>query len=710
MANENAITRIQLKTKITKNSDGNNTFYIKGSWEGEDISPSCKLNETSIDISSNNVAQKVDNLNGGPYVKLNALSEGVTLYWTYTDATNPSNFSKWEVGDYAKDSNGTLIEIPVNLSEITLDRGEPLFDSNTNKLHIGNSNETGDKKTTFMPMKKDGVYEISDDGDLEVSVADTISLKSNNLELTSDSMNLNIGSDAAKIGINSAGNVTLSAKDLAVEVENKICLESPKINLNSNEFNVGSDAATIKIDNWRDSSMAPQGSIDIYTSDKNYVKLASVSDEAGDHNRVDINSNGFITLSSPNVNVTATNRIDVSATEGIILKSNTQLRGNLTDADNQTSFYTLGNAECEKECTAPLDLNTLVNVGVYNIPYDVAFNTTTYEVIADNFPSNRPYGGASKLVVEKDSSGRVSQTLRIFNNHDNSRSSTYQREYYNSTWGPWRRLLADTDILPSDYIPSSQSSVLKDSYWPLLVRTENSIDEGDNKSPLIGMAASDILRVNSNDKAISIGSQFEAKLNKQEISSDKYKNELLIYPTDAGMISHNFRIGKDKGNYPGCVYILCKHTDNSDSNHSGYSLRTVGNINSNQDITCSGKMRTHNLIVGEVRDFTQQPGDIYVAGKVDASSFNARSDARLKENFQPLTCEKSILDLPTYKFDFINGSKNQIGCKAQDLREICPEIVDESSDGYLSIQESKIVYLLLEEVKKLKKEIDILRG
>lgn len=94
---------------------------------------------------------------------------------------------------------------------------------------------------------------------------------------------------------------------------------------------------------------------------------------------------------------------------------------------------------------------------------------------------------------------------------------------------------------------------------------------------------------------------------------------------------------------------------------------------------------------------------------ITSGTFTALSDMRLKENFQSLRPEKSILDLPTYKFDFINGNKNQIGCKAQDLQEICPEIVNEDSDGYLSIQESKIVYLLLEEVKKLRKELDELK-
>lgn len=96
-------------------------------------------------------------------------------------------------------------------------------------------------------------------------------------------------------------------------------------------------------------------------------------------------------------------------------------------------------------------------------------------------------------------------------------------------------------------------------------------------------------------------------------------------------------------------------------------------------------------------------------GSVEADTYNAVSDARLKENFQQFTSTKSILDLPIYKFDFIHGPKNQIGCKAQDLQEICPEIVNKDSDGYLSIQENKIIYLLIDEIKKLKEEIKTLK-
>lgn len=100
---------------------------------------------------------------------------------------------------------------------------------------------------------------------------------------------------------------------------------------------------------------------------------------------------------------------------------------------------------------------------------------------------------------------------------------------------------------------------------------------------------------------------------------------------------------------------------------------------------------------------------IDASGNLYAPQLYLTSDKRLKENERPYKSGKSILDLPIYKYDYINGSKNQIGCMAQDLKEICPEIVEEDEKGYLHIQESKIVYLLIEEVKKLKEEIKNLK-
>lgn len=96
-------------------------------------------------------------------------------------------------------------------------------------------------------------------------------------------------------------------------------------------------------------------------------------------------------------------------------------------------------------------------------------------------------------------------------------------------------------------------------------------------------------------------------------------------------------------------------------------------------------------------------------GSISAVQYTATSDRRLKENLQNFS-HGDILDLPIYKFDYINGTKNHIGCMAQDLQAICPEIVHENESGYLTIEENKIIYLLLNKMKEMKKEINELKG
>ena len=99
------------------------------------------------------------------------------------------------------------------------------------------------------------------------------------------------------------------------------------------------------------------------------------------------------------------------------------------------------------------------------------------------------------------------------------------------------------------------------------------------------------------------------------------------------------------------------------------------------------------------------------ADQLTATTFYATSDKRLKENIIPYACNKSILDLPVYEYNFIKDpvKTKHIGCLAQDLQEVCPELVCTEADGYLTINESKIVYLLLDEVKKLKAEVEELK-
>ena len=99
-------------------------------------------------------------------------------------------------------------------------------------------------------------------------------------------------------------------------------------------------------------------------------------------------------------------------------------------------------------------------------------------------------------------------------------------------------------------------------------------------------------------------------------------------------------------------------------------------------------------------------------GRIIARGFGTSSDLRLKQNIKSYKAEKSILDLDIKEFEYINDTahKKHIGAIAQDVQEICPEIVYEDDKGYLNIEENKLVYLLLNEVKELKKEIKKLKG
>ena len=136
----------------------------------------------------------------------------------------------------------------------------------------------------------------------------------------------------------------------------------------------------------------------------------------------------------------------------------------------------------------------------------------------------------------------------------------------------------------------------------------------------------------------------------------------------------------------------------------------TGNAAIGGDTYIEGNVTTgsdSHLYVGSVIKLNERNNNGIIA-----STYNTPSDIRLKQNIKNYEAPKSILDLNVKEFEYINDAthKKHIGCIAQELQEICPEIVSEDTDGYLSVEENKLVYLLLNEVKKLKKEINKLKG
>lgn len=107
--------------------------------------------------------------------------------------------------------------------------------------------------------------------------------------------------------------------------------------------------------------------------------------------------------------------------------------------------------------------------------------------------------------------------------------------------------------------------------------------------------------------------------------------------------------------------------------------------------------------------------------KIGGGSFSALSDERLKQNIEPFKSGlDKVLAIETKIFNYkkVEGTqtqfypdsliqKKQYGVIAQELKEVCPEMVMMGDDGYLTVDLSNLSLILVNAVKELnKKDID----
>lgn len=110
----------------------------------------------------------------------------------------------------------------------------------------------------------------------------------------------------------------------------------------------------------------------------------------------------------------------------------------------------------------------------------------------------------------------------------------------------------------------------------------------------------------------------------------------------------------------------------------------------------------------------QNPGTLTVKG--DVIAYGTPSDISLKENIKPIdsALDKAMkLQGVTFdwkKTDSILELKEDIGFIAQDVQKVVPELVRKNSNGLLSMRHQGIAPILLEAIKELKAEIDLLKS
>ena len=117
-------------------------------------------------------------------------------------------------------------------------------------------------------------------------------------------------------------------------------------------------------------------------------------------------------------------------------------------------------------------------------------------------------------------------------------------------------------------------------------------------------------------------------------------------------------------------------------------------------------------------------GDVKVAGTLSAAVVSTTSDQRLKENIQSISdtyLADGLLGLRpvsfTYKADttaFSYHAESQemrnthYGLLAQEVQAVLPDIVYQNQDGYLSINYTELIPLLIQTVKDLNEKVEAL--
>ena len=128
-------------------------------------------------------------------------------------------------------------------------------------------------------------------------------------------------------------------------------------------------------------------------------------------------------------------------------------------------------------------------------------------------------------------------------------------------------------------------------------------------------------------------------------------------------------------------------------------------------VIANGKHVKDQLIIGNFlskRIFLL--GKVKVTGPVIAQSFNTTSDARLKDDIQPINdALSSVLQLQgkTYRWKE-DHHKQDIGLIAQEVEQVFPELVDQDANGFKAIAYSRLTAVLIEAIKEQQGQITTL--
>jgi hypothetical protein len=105
-------------------------------------------------------------------------------------------------------------------------------------------------------------------------------------------------------------------------------------------------------------------------------------------------------------------------------------------------------------------------------------------------------------------------------------------------------------------------------------------------------------------------------------------------------------------------------------------------------------------------------GGVGIAGQMTAASIVETSSISLKENVEPIeNALESVMKLAGVTYDRIDTQEHEAGLIAEWTETVLPDLVTRDADGaVVGIKYTKLTAYLIESIKTLKQEIDLLKG
>ena len=266
------------------------------------------------------------------------------------------------------------------------------------------------------------------------------------------------------------------------------------------------------------------------------------------------------------------------------------------------------------------------------------------------------------------------------------------------------------------------------SYSAALVRGQAS----GNKSFAVSGTASGDYSVSIRGKALgeyssAIGSQTEATGDRSfalgyastakgfgSVTTGYFNNSIGAYSYSAGFdstadgyvsISMGERVKANTRN----MIAIGRHNAVKDQSSSEWAkddhhLLVVGN----GDITrftdrINGISKDSNALV------LQRDGDLWIEGDLTSKHFGASSDERLKKDITTLSKPLEMIEsLRGVSFTWKKDNKPSIGFIAQEVEKVIPSLVLTGEDGYKTVAYGQFTALLVEAVKELKSNQEVL--